>query len=116
MGEASYTPGPWLAPSTPRPDGLRQTVEQHHSGRVVAVCDPGRGASQFRIRGDEAWANACLIAAAPELLVALRCASLKLRRYRQQHPDTWVGGVEAEYQAVLALADAAIAKAEGLSR
>lgn len=50
-----------------------------------------------------------------ELLHALQCARIKLSRYREYHPDTWVGGVLAEYQAVITVADAAIAKAEGRS-
>ena len=49
--------------------------------------------------------------ATADLLHALECACIKLSRYRQQHPETWVGGVQAEYDAVLTLARAAIAKA-----
>lgn len=42
------------------------------------------------------------------LAEALEGACIKLRRYKETHPGTWVGGVEAEYQAVLRVADAAL--------
>lgn len=94
---ASHTPGPWVALDI---------------GEVWSVADDGVTIVD-QIAGictDEN--DAALIAAAPDLLEALQAARIKLRRYREYHPDTWVGGVEAEYQAVLRVADAAIARAQ----
>lgn len=92
----SHTPGRWLTSTT------SPVVEQQGTGRVVALCDVGSAHGQFRIIGDEAMANARLIAAAPDLLAALQ--------ELVEFADKMTGRVEPEYRQ-LAYAREAIAKA-----
>lgn len=83
----AHTPGPWWV------DGPGEGIEVHATfGRTASVW--GEGGC-----GREAWANARLMAAAPELLAALK----RLVEYCNNHSD---------YDAI-GEADDAIAKAEG---
>jgi hypothetical protein len=94
--KVAHTPGPWTArESSLSQDGnlwfIHADITRAHSGRVA-----------------EAWneANASLVAAAPELLEALR-----------EVVASWDGTrdvIGPTIKAKLARADAAIAKAEGL--
>lgn len=92
MSAPSSTQGPWsIAPR----DTNRRVVDA--SGHSVAVASP-----LGNDRKDEAFANARLIAAAPDMLAALRAMVALL-----PHTD------DADVEAVVQAARAAIAKAEG---
>lgn len=86
-----HTPGPWIASTPPFVGGHIYTDAPRGRGAIVANLTPI----------DERDANACLIAAAPELLAA--CEAL-LMRYRIM---VAADGIEC-LQAI-----AAIAKAKG---
>lgn len=64
----SHTPGPWNR-------GYGNHVFQgepghgYPSGRLIAICEPS---TRTKADWDQVWANAKLIAAAPELLQALK--------------------------------------------
>jgi hypothetical protein len=98
-----HTPGPWHIRTNrhPQTDGLPWGWVDAAAPGVSQRLIPGV-AVQW-VRGDVSEANARLIAAAPELLEALRC----LRR--------WMGptGLDEEIDAAMRAADAAIAKATG---
>lgn len=95
----AHTPGPWWV------DGPGEGIEVHDTfGRTASVWGEG-GA------GGEAWDNARLIAAAPELLAALRAARDDLSDLLEV-ADLTDEGV-ADTTAVLNQVIAAIAKAEG---
>jgi hypothetical protein len=93
-----HTPGPW--------------TELDNTGDIIIADRPGEG--MFTIaslenqspRGDEKCANARLIAAAPELLEALKGVFAELACHDGARPICWT------CDAVVA-ARAAIAKAEG---
>ena len=100
MGESKHTPGPWITfqprgdGSVPvRTDGLGLTICYVHDG---AICD--------------ALVNARLIAAAPELLDALRDARSMLATV-----EVIDGEDDDPWSKAIARMDAAIAKAEGRS-
>ena len=78
----AHTPGPWWV------DGPGEGIEVHDTfGRTASVWgDVGEG--------DEAWANARLIAAAPELLAALK-AHLPWREAPVQGWGCWADAVAA---------------------
>ena len=89
MTNAQHTPGPWYVQESDHPNtGL---LIKPIPGQVVAECDPV----------PEMQANARLIAAAPELLEALKEAKYLI----DQHYDPASDRVK--------LINAAIAKAEG---
>lgn len=95
------TPGPWRLHS----DGLSVFGAGPDSQQVadLGVCSPN-------IRRNEQFANARLIAAAPELLVALTAAAHALHSYAY-------GNAARELaQEVATLADDALAQAEGRVR
>lgn len=95
---AAHTPGPWI-----------KTAE-----RSISAADNTRIANVVRMEGVEfyeAEANARLIAATPDLLQSLRelhavCLGMDLEN-QMERPT------EAEYQAAIAQAAAAIASATG---
>lgn len=88
----AHTPGPWWV------DGPGEGIEVHDTfGRTASVWGEG-GA------GGEAWDNARLIAAAPELLAALK----ELVHYDEGSSEQGSYGHD-----VLQLCKRAIAKAEG---
>jgi hypothetical protein len=95
---AGHTPGPWLLVDSPHKREYSHwiTAPQRQDLLIAAV-----------LTGHvEQDANAKLIAAAPELLDALKDAVQTARNYYQLfHDETW--------QARLVKWDAAIAKAEG---
>lgn len=101
VSSASHTPGPWIYDD----DGMIYAeVESLGKFFSVKVCDPH--ADKLDI--DEREANARLIAAAPELLAALRVA----REYMDAHEDA--SGYESDKRTRdLAAIDAAISRAEG---
>lgn len=102
MSDIKHTPGPWIVTH----DG-RLIEAEYREGYVASVSFYD---SQFCGPEDEAEAaaNAFLIAAAPELLEALKAAR-----------SAWLAeansgdGVNEEQEPILAQVDAAIAKAEG---
>ena len=102
MGNASHTPGPWIV-FTSEDDWGCDTFVGTLTDTLFDV-RPGKGPS---------WqdANARLIAAAPDLLAALKELSAVYSGIHVQISD----GEAALVHAAWAKADAAIAKAEGAS-
>lgn len=115
MSETKHTPGPWEVAlhNDGRDEGYIRTGARYdgamHPPAVARVCKRGIG------RFAEVQANARLIAAAPELLVALR-ATLPLLVQLGDHigngPVTGPGSLGIRCD-VIEAARAAIAKAEG---
>lgn len=70
MGVVSHTPGPWLAASHPSSVGGLPIVGQQ--GRSIASVTFFHLGAAFEKHDAESRANARLIAAAPDLLAALR--------------------------------------------
>jgi len=92
--KTTHTPGPW---------GLR------HSGKtVVSLPHTSPEAREVIACSIENTANARLIAAAPELLDALRDAISQAKWYGPRNPDELGGKFTCE---VIAKAEAAIARA-----
>ena len=97
MSMTKPTPGPWIAY-----EDARSSVTWVDAGRLcIAECPPGED-------GQKMFANARLIAAAPDLLGALQ-KMLREFGYDVVHPN---GLIHDEHEAILS-AIAAIAKATG---
>jgi hypothetical protein len=96
MGEVKHTPGPWEARTFLVVGGKR------FSDRI---CHVGSSTSLGPSRSDESVANARLIAAAPDLLEAIKALSASIFA-----PDD---GRSPELSAALRMTVSAIAKAEG---
>jgi hypothetical protein len=127
--DAKHTPGPWMVTSSDRPHGAGRddvlAVRGAHQGNGISsvlaevTCDrPGA-----ENRG-EARANAALIAAAPDLLAALRelegvagdaALALQARAARLPEGPAWVElqAYSEDLSRKAGAARAAIAKAEG---
>lgn len=104
---AAHTPGPWTAHLSATRKTLCVTAPD------AWVC--GELHNRESMSDDEAWANARLIAAAPELLEALRAAESAMAYVTTvvgQHLDPAEG---ADLTARRMAARAAIAKATGAS-
>lgn len=106
--EAKYTPGPWVRDTSQGADwGWIRDAEGH----MVAVCGIPEGEDSLANRRngtDPTEANANLIAAAPDLLAALKTMHALMANgcgELARLPYTW----REEFEA----AEAAIAKAEG---
>lgn len=108
MSMAKHTPGPWLQDTRgyPHPD------VKAACGRKVATTwglwsNTPKSADALQARTEVARANARLIAAAPDLLAALKAVT--------QHAiyDPEGSLTREEFDALMAQADAAVAKAEG---
>jgi hypothetical protein len=93
---AKHTPGPWFVVET-----LRGSLSINKTDKVPIATVGGAG---WHLGEETAKANACLIAAAPDLLLALR----RLMSYEDDRPAPGSYGAE-----IYAEAEAAIAKAEG---
>lgn len=87
-----HTPGPWTVDSQ-RPDLSRELCVW--AGDVIVA-----EATQDHNTPEQAQANACLIAAAPDLLATLRHIEAE-------------AGISLDYDTIAEVAQAAIAKAEG---
>jgi hypothetical protein len=98
MSEAKYTPGPWFI----SPDGIIYSGKTPATALELAFVAQGSDGIQ------EAQANGMLMAAAPDLLSALKSARrYVVGAYECAFPN------ESENTEVLADIDLAIAKAEG---
>lgn len=96
MDYSKHTPGPWSVRCAPN----HWMVDAGFRTGNIATINNGRVQQKH---------NAHLIAAAPEMLEALKMARECIAWCRKHHPDAQKGeGVPAE-----AFIDAAIAKAEG---
>lgn len=107
-----HTPGPWIVSSHPTANTYNLEIKHNDNLVAVAACQTwGYGATATRL---EAQANARLIAAAPELLEALRACEEELRLWANgiNHRNMNKAKVSAKYGAI-GLARTAIAKAEG---
>lgn len=97
MSESKHTPGPWKSFQRLSQDGLPEIVVTAENGCPIAVVS---NHAEFK-------ANTRLIAAAPELLEALKvCAALINIQNGNLHQDV---------NAILDVTKAAVAKAEGRS-
>jgi hypothetical protein len=68
----THTPGPWTVGSTLTNEGELPIVSEHRRVALVDCQSPPRRGERWKSNCAERDANACLIAAAPELLAALR--------------------------------------------
>ena len=97
----SHTPGPWAVFPKPHDDKERFShwiYEENDPGHNVGIC-----LCEDR---EESEANASLIAAAPDMLAALKECALQLEYLAEKFQPTSTG------VAVLSRVEAAIAKAE----
>lgn len=101
MSEAKHTPGPWET----------LTFSNHELQTDIAMVKIGCRVHKIGYSGED-WANARLIAAAPELLGALKQCRLALEPYDDVKPRDWKTDREKLAFAHQA-ARAAIAKVEG---
>lgn len=95
MNEAKHTPGPWRA--------CGDSVKAGSRFNVCPCVTAGGSAKGMIDEREVTYANARLIAAAPDLLAALRAAKVRLQ-FAERHIDC---------ADELATASAAIAKATG---
>ena len=105
-GKQTHTPGPWeLSHDLGTVISVAKEVAPN-CGRLLLIADVHKGKQNWgEVSGSECDANASLIAAAPELLTALR----RLRN----SPDVNLDELSPETIKALDDADSAIAKAEG---
>lgn len=103
---ASHTPGPWWIV---RRIGDALQVNAHHRGEGSSYCV----ASINHWEGDADKANAHLIAAAPDLLEALKAASAELAQYVDLQQKLDYIEYAADTQKKLDAINTVIAKAEG---
>lgn len=101
MSESKHTPGPWMMATRPSSIVGWPVVAPYAMGRSVCNVTAGH---------DESAANARLIAAAPDLLAALKDA----RETIIQHVNSRGSEAEGSSADWVAEIDAAIARAEGL--
>ncbi|MCB1462087.1 MAG: hypothetical protein KDJ90_06605 [Nitratireductor sp.] len=94
-----HTPGPWKAGDT---DEFGDVTILPESGGLAVAAVPNGEFMRIRGKTGEHHANAQLIAAAPELLDALKQAKGWLENWASAEPQ-------------IAVIDAAISKAEGLT-
>ena len=95
MTQTAHTPGPWRAGASTFYPGLDGPLTM----RVYTDHQP----TEFEVTGDNIAANACLIAAAPDLLDALtECVALM---HADNPADGWADAIDT--------ARAAIARATG---
>ncbi|MBB4347996.1 hypothetical protein [Aliirhizobium cellulosilyticum] len=96
---AKHTPGPWIVS-----DYSKYHVQKPNRG---LLCSTGVGNSSGHSDRYEDYANARLIAAAPDLLEALKEATLALEGFSKGE------GVFKPIEQTIVMSRAAIAKAEG---
>ena len=70
---SNHTPGPWTVEGASGESGEAEVIESDN--RIIAWTADSLGSDSFGILEDEDRANARLIAAAPDLLAALRKAA-----------------------------------------
>lgn len=102
MDDTKHTPGPWVIDE--RYDGCVYSSDD--TGSIVARCG-GRGFEFVAREADEIKANAALVAAAPDMLAALKTVILD-ERNAEIIARHCVGG-----ESIVREMRAAIAKAEG---
>jgi len=120
MAEAKFTSGPWAVSSRGlENDGSAIVVtkatlpdEYHTRIAAVAVRDPGAPRkNRHTYECAERDANARLIAAAPELYIALALAEQALRAVLRNRPQTESAPTNIALDTIAARAAAALAKA-----
>ena len=102
----NHTPGPWSTTNDARVSGNRDQWS-----KLLNCMAPEFVASVGGCDRETAVANACLIAAAPELLEALKHAHTSLRTFSDHVPDDEKGWTSYDSEVLTSLEDA-IAKAE----
>ncbi len=107
--DAKPTPGPWVVGREAAIDYRPYHITGADGGSLVAWC--AGGGPKRAIMGPEEGANARLIAAAPDMLEALRMAKETIRVWHG--PNAWdiYDRASPEMKAI----NSAIAKAEGRS-
>jgi hypothetical protein len=95
-----HTPPPWELSK----NGSRSYVKDPRDNSVIAA---------LFIETPEGEANANLIAAAPDLLEALRMAETQLRWLENQHADAWHDAEREDVKSAQGCIRAAIARATG---
>jgi hypothetical protein len=95
MTDVRHTPGPWIATPANSGEWNINSVDED-DGWCIATVMGGAGLEDPNGRSDE---NACLIAAAPDMLAALRATR------------EWMTGMVKEGSEPLTIIDAALAKA-----
>lgn len=103
MSETKHTPGPWEA---------RTFLVMGGRGKRDRICHVGTSTSLGPSRSDETVANACLVAAAPDLLAAL--IAIEARHDEEDRAEA-EGDFTTAWLALREQARAAIAKATGAS-
>ena len=102
-----HTPGPWIENVVPTSAGSAITIQSaDHRIAIIYVDGIRKGIDDKLPRSIENRANARLIAAAPDLLEALRKFALK-------HRHTY--GLDGAWDEEITMAEKAIAKATGES-
>ena len=102
--KASHTPGPWCVED----DHGERWIETAHGNDDTIAQVFRRSLKISAVRDKEFQANSNLIAAAPDMLAALK--ALRLAREQDKYPS-WEKGAP-KFNEAEAMADAAIAKAE----
>lgn len=111
MSEATkvqHTPGPWKAADTLIALGPDEVAIENEKGDIICGVWPF-GEFEDTLEQD---ANAALIAAAPQLLAALKLAVRYIPSYRDGDADMMSTQEKINARVARELADAAIAKAE----
>lgn len=112
---ASHTPAPWrVSPIAGENGGIAIEADDPADGLQFQVCEIW-GIDCDTTIDDRAHANARLIAAAPDLLAALRDASDELEQYVDLQRKLDYIEYAADTQKILNAVNATIAKAEGRS-
>lgn len=94
--ETKWTPGPWTI------TGASARTVWAGEAQIAVIDDPA-------LSYDEQRANARIVAAAPDMAEALRTTRSNIVTLNACHADKGI----AQYDAWLAVVDAALAKAEG---
>lgn len=113
---SSHTATPWEVEY--RDNGsvvIRGPISQNVNKTLVRVASLGSPGQTSGEMFDRNMANAALIVRAVNsheaLVEALERARIKLSRYKEYHPETYIGGVLAEYEATIKTIDAALSQA-----
>ena len=102
---SKHTPGPWVFSAIDSTEGFLVVEKARPKSLVATVCK--RNGCGWACPHEEPWANARLIAAAPELLAACtRTAEIIQGGDRFESLEPWA-------QEIVQSLNAAIAKAEG---
>lgn len=111
MTDKAHTPGPWdhCCDSSPRVKHMKTACVVADRGGSIDLGNGVRQSTSVKVaRGIANWKDACLIAAAPDLLAACKAAyeSSRLEPVGENDRDCWLVSPEAIEQLRSALAKA----------